>query len=65
MADVNRAACLDVARQADGELRRAEHVQRRRPVRQVVVGRHAPDERALARLAHAKVARVEHAKAHL
>jgi len=58
-------ARLDVARQADGELRRAEHVQRRGPGGQVVVRRHAPDERALARLADAKVARVEHAEAHL
>lgn len=58
-------ARLDIARQADGELRRAEHVQRRGPGGQVVVRRHAPDERALARLADAKVARVEHAEAHL
>ena len=58
-------ARLDVAGQADGELRRSEDMQRRRPGGQIVVGRDAPNERALARLAHAKVARVEHAKAHL
>lgn len=58
-------ARLDVAGQADGELWRSEDMQRRRPGGQIVVGRDAPNKRALARLAYAKVARVEHAKAHL
>ena len=56
---------LSASGQLDGQLRGAEHVQRLRPLRQRVAGRDSPDERPLAALAHAKVPRVQHPKAHL
>ena len=56
---------LSSAGQLDGELRGAEDMQRPRPLGQRAAWRDAPDEGALARLAHAKVAGVQHAEAHL
>ena len=58
-------AYSDIARQVDGELRGAEDVQQLRPVRQQIARSSCPDEGALARLAHPKVARIQHAKANL
>ena len=40
-------------------------MQQARPIGQKLAGRSRPDERALARLAHSKIAGVQHAKAHL
>ena len=55
----------DAAGQADGELRRPEHVHQARPVRQRLARRRAPDERPLSRLGHAEVASVQDAEADL
>ena len=60
-----RVEYLNIARQADGELGRAEDVQGGGPLREGVPRCHAPDEGALAGLAHAEVASVQHSKAHL
>ena len=56
---------LHIARQVDGELRGSEDVLGLGPVWQDVVGRHPPNEGALAGLAHTKVASIQHTKAHL
>ena len=59
--------CLvrNATRQVDAQLRRLEDCERLRPRRQRLAGRGCPDEGALARLADAKVAGIEHAKADL
>ena len=56
---------LHIAWQVDGELRGAEDVLGLGPLWQNVAGSYSPDEGALARLTHAKVAGVQHTKAHL
>ncbi len=56
---------LHIAWQVDGELRGPEDVLGLGPLRQNVAGSHSPDKGALARLTHAKVASIQHAKAHL
>ena len=56
---------LHIAWQIDGELRGAEDMLGLGPLRQNVAGSHSPDEGALARLTHAKVASIQHTKAHL
>lgn len=56
---------LHIAWQVDGELRGAEDMLGLGPLWQNVAGSHSPDEGALARLTHAKVASIQHTKAHL
>ena len=56
---------LHIAWQVDGELRGAEDVLGLGPLGQNVAGSYSPDEGALARLTHAKVASIEHTKTHL
>ena len=56
---------LSAAGQLDGQLGRTEHMQRLWPLGQHIAGGHPPDEGALPGLAHAKIARIQHAKAHL
>ncbi len=56
---------LHIAWQVDGELRGPEDVLGLGPLWQNVAGSHSPDEGTLARLTHAKIAGIQHTKAHL
>jgi hypothetical protein len=56
---------LHIAWQVDGELRGPEDMLGLGPLWQNVIGSHPPDEGALARLTYAKVASIQHTKAHL
>lgn len=58
-------ADLDIARQVDGELGGTEDMLGLGPLGQQIVWSHPPNEGTLARLAHAKVAGIQHPKPYL